>query len=65
MWPAKLRGELPRILELKSQLSTGEKGPVEAIEYLESLAADTVVPHHWLHHSSGGHQYYYGGRDDH
>ena len=63
MWPARLRSRVGELGKLKKQLDRGEVVPMDVIELLEALAADNVVPHHWLHH--GGHEYYYGGgRDD-
>lgn len=61
LWPALLRSRLPELLALQQQLANGEALPMDVVERLETLAAENVVPHHWLHH--GGHEYY-GGRDD-
>lgn len=61
LWPAMLRARLPELLSLQRELSRGEVLPMDVVERLETLAAENVVPHHWLHH--GGFEYY-GGRDD-
>ena len=62
LWPAQLRARLSEISALKEALDRGSTLPMDAVETLEAMAADNVIPHHWLHH--GGHEYYYGGRDD-
>eukprot|EP00614_Pseudopedinella_elastica_P008252 CAMPEP_0172588444 /NCGR_PEP_ID=MMETSP1068-20121228/7345_1 /TAXON_ID=35684 /ORGANISM="Pseudopedinella elastica, Strain CCMP716" /LENGTH=410 /DNA_ID=CAMNT_0013383765 /DNA_START=105 /DNA_END=1337 /DNA_ORIENTATION=- len=62
LWPAHLRAHLPLVERARLKLGRGELKPVDVVETLEELAAENVIPHHWLHH--GGHEYYYGGRDD-